>query len=330
MTQPLVSVVIPTHNRPQFLGRAIASALAYSGDDVEVIVVPNGPDESWKETLTPWAQDARVRISPIATAHANAARNHGMDMARGKYVRFLDDDDYLLPGAERQITILEGSACDACTGLIRSVDEDDSDLGINYVPATRDFVQAVTFVSGLTLPHASLWCLRAVSGYRWDESVGRAQDNAWMLDLAAAQEWSWARDDNVVGVWFQHKMPRTSTAKRMTWIPREIIDRLALLPTRLLERGGLTNTRRIAIASALWFYIQRAFPSHPIYWARIGREALRIDPGSRPDISFYTTGLFRHINPVTGQWLLLPIRWLTRLTRSVSNLSRERDYRRKL
>src|SRR5690348_7668220 len=103
MVDPLVSVIVPTRRRPKFLPIAVRSALEGMGNEVEVIVVPNGDDDSWKQSMAAFNADGRVRIRSIAEADANLARNHGMSMARGKYLRFLDDDDYLLPAAAGQL-----------------------------------------------------------------------------------------------------------------------------------------------------------------------------------------------------------------------------------
>src|SRR5690606_21298027 len=116
---PPLTVVLPTAGRPQFLPRAVDSALKAAPEgDVEVIVVPNGPDKSWRMALAPFQTDRRIRVAPVARAHANVARNHGLVLARGKYIRFLDDDDYLLPAASEQILALERSGHDLCSGLL--------------------------------------------------------------------------------------------------------------------------------------------------------------------------------------------------------------------
>src|SRR5690606_1617249 len=90
---PLLSVIIPTHARPQFLPRAIDSALdAAPGGSVEVIVVPNGQDSSWVQIARGFRHDARVRWLPISQSGVSSARNHGLQSANGIYARFLDDD----------------------------------------------------------------------------------------------------------------------------------------------------------------------------------------------------------------------------------------------
>ena len=69
---PLVSIVIPTCGRPQFLVEAIASALDDLGDRVEVVVVPNGPGEEWREALRPYAADRRYDDPAVGGARALA------------------------------------------------------------------------------------------------------------------------------------------------------------------------------------------------------------------------------------------------------------------
>ena len=94
---PIISVVIPTSNRPHYLPRAVDSALTgMDAGDVEVVVIPNGPDQSWRKALLPFKKNPAVRVVRIPDSNANIARNAGLAAARGEYVRFLDDDDYLI------------------------------------------------------------------------------------------------------------------------------------------------------------------------------------------------------------------------------------------
>jgi glycosyltransferase involved in cell wall biosynthesis len=100
----LVSVIIPTLNRPKLLLRAIHSVLSQTHQEVEVIVVVDRPDQ---ETLSAvkLLNDDRVRL--IANPYsftAAGARNAGADHARGEWLAFLDDDDeWLANKLEKQI-----------------------------------------------------------------------------------------------------------------------------------------------------------------------------------------------------------------------------------
>ena len=223
---PLVSVVIPTFSRPQFLSRAINSALkGMDKKDIEVIVVPNGPDRSWQDTLTVFNNHPQIRIAPIEKAHANAARNHGLKLANGKYIRFLDDDDYLIvSGAIKQYQLLEDSQAECCSGLLLSADINGSVLGQISFPETDDFVCACLSVSGFTLPVGNVFLRSALHQTLWDEKIDRQQDNAWMMRLAGLKEWNWIHYNEPVGVWFQHSGHRTSTVRTATDNPRPIVQ----------------------------------------------------------------------------------------------------------
>ncbi|WP_238007262.1 glycosyltransferase family 2 protein [Dactylosporangium sp. AC04546] len=97
MQRPEVSVVIPTRNRPELVVRAVRSALAQTVQDIEVVVIIDGPDPATVAALEAIG-DERVRpIELPASGGAPAARNHGVDAANADWVAFLDDDDEWLP-----------------------------------------------------------------------------------------------------------------------------------------------------------------------------------------------------------------------------------------
>ena len=99
---PLFSVVIPTYGRPEFLAQAVGSVLAQTVPDLEVIVVD---DASPEPAEVP--DDRRVRsVRREVNGGSAAARNTGVEHARGRYLAFLDDDDEFTP--DRLAIALEG------------------------------------------------------------------------------------------------------------------------------------------------------------------------------------------------------------------------------
>ncbi len=92
-----VSVIIPTHNRPEMLKRALLSVLAQSYRDLEVIVVDDGLTERADQVVASFA-DARTRYIPHEHEKGGgAARNTGIKVASGEFIAFLDDDDEWMP-----------------------------------------------------------------------------------------------------------------------------------------------------------------------------------------------------------------------------------------
>ncbi|MDE3051520.1 MAG: glycosyltransferase [Nitrospirota bacterium] len=94
---PLVSVVIPTRNKPPLVVRAVRSALRQTLDAIEVIVVVDGSDEATVQALGPIG-DSRLIVKPLSRNLGPAeARNAGVEAARGRWIAFLDHDDEWLP-----------------------------------------------------------------------------------------------------------------------------------------------------------------------------------------------------------------------------------------
>jgi glycosyltransferase involved in cell wall biosynthesis len=83
----LISCIIPTRNRPEFIVEAAQSVLAQSHSELELIIVNDG------KTAVPAFDDVRVRIIDSGQRGAVPARNLGLASARGDAIAWLDDDD---------------------------------------------------------------------------------------------------------------------------------------------------------------------------------------------------------------------------------------------
>lgn len=105
--QPLVSVIVPTHNRALLLQRSLASVLGQTWRNLELIVVDDGSTDDTAVVLA-GIGDPRLRVIRRETgSSAAAARNAGIASARADYLAFNDDDDIWLPHKlERQVGAL--------------------------------------------------------------------------------------------------------------------------------------------------------------------------------------------------------------------------------
>jgi glycosyltransferase involved in cell wall biosynthesis len=103
---PKVSVIIPFHNRIKWLTEAVQSVLDQTYTDSEIILVDDGSTEDITSHID--IGDERIRYVRQENKGPAAARNHGIDLARGCYVAFLDSDDLFLPTKlEKQVTCME-------------------------------------------------------------------------------------------------------------------------------------------------------------------------------------------------------------------------------
>ncbi|MFO1418578.1 MAG: glycosyltransferase family A protein [Methylotetracoccus sp.] len=94
---PSVSVVIPSYNRAALLREAIASVLAQTFADIEIIVVDDGSTDGTGDVVAEFSRDSRIRYIAQMNAGVSAARNTGIDAATGALVAFLDSDDLWVP-----------------------------------------------------------------------------------------------------------------------------------------------------------------------------------------------------------------------------------------
>jgi glycosyltransferase involved in cell wall biosynthesis len=118
---PRVSVVIPTHNRADKVGKTIDSALAQTVTDLEVIVVDDGSSDGTGPVLKETYGD-RIRYFFQQNQGASVARNRGIEEARGEWIAFLDSDDlWERNKLESQLSALEqfSPRCGACYTDVR-------------------------------------------------------------------------------------------------------------------------------------------------------------------------------------------------------------------
>ena len=93
--QPIVSIVLPTYNRADVIGRAIASVRAQTLADWELLIVDDGSTDGTPDVVA--GLDDRIHLLRQDNAGTYVARNNGLARARGRYITFLDSDDEWLP-----------------------------------------------------------------------------------------------------------------------------------------------------------------------------------------------------------------------------------------
>jgi len=92
LNSPLFSVIIPTFNREQFLNIVLKSVLDQSFDDFELIIIDDGSTDQTEEIVKSF-KDQRI-VYQFQDNHGVAhARNQGLQVAKGRYIAFLDSDD---------------------------------------------------------------------------------------------------------------------------------------------------------------------------------------------------------------------------------------------
>jgi glycosyltransferase involved in cell wall biosynthesis len=119
--EPRVSVVIPAYNAAWCIRRAVDSVQAQDFRDLELIVVDDGSSDATAEILATYG--SALTLVRQANGGLSNARNRGIAQARGRYVAFLDADDWWLPGKlSRQVALLDNRAdvmfCSTTTSVV--------------------------------------------------------------------------------------------------------------------------------------------------------------------------------------------------------------------
>ena len=93
MDNPTVSIIIPAYNCGDYIEAAVSSCLKQDYDNIEVIVVNDGSTDNTRIVISKFESDSRVRLFNRTNQGVSAARNFGIEQARGEYITFLDADD---------------------------------------------------------------------------------------------------------------------------------------------------------------------------------------------------------------------------------------------
>jgi glycosyltransferase involved in cell wall biosynthesis len=115
------SIITPTYNRMHLLPRCIDSVLAQTYGNFEMVIVDDGSSDDTKGLVEEYVRkDDRIRLIAQSNRGANAARNHGVEIAEGEHVLFLDSDDEARPNWLENLDALitsTSSPVAACCGI---------------------------------------------------------------------------------------------------------------------------------------------------------------------------------------------------------------------
>jgi glycosyltransferase involved in cell wall biosynthesis len=276
----LVSAIIPTYNRAATIARSVDSVLQQTWKPVEVVVVDDGSTDQTTDVLARYGN--QIRVIRQKNQGPGAARNAGIQAARGEIISFLDSDDTWLPNkTERQAKLLQvtesrGVVCCVC------------DARMEFQSGTRRSFAAAS----LHPRHAEgIWsnpseilmnrfllfnqvvavrreALDQVGYFRTNLPHGSNEDYDLALRLSLVGPWAFIADPLVV--WHEHADNRSRTHRQLEICldVLEVFEHLSkssqfgpLLPKRMLQRRirhlrqsvtGLRLSAQSKPAARLW------------------------------------------------------------------------------
>jgi len=233
---PKVTVLIPVHNRADYVGEAIASVLAQTFTDFELLVIDDGSTDGSAEVVAGFS-DRRVRLVHNATNLGGAKiRNLGLAQARGTYTAMLDSDDRALPRRlGRQVAFLDGQpACALVGGNKRPLGgRRRLGQGLKRRPLAPAEVDARLLFRNC-IAHASIMARTAIlRDYGYDEDFPVAQDFELFGRLAKTHAIA-----NLPDVLVRYRRHSGQASRRR----EEVAERQLVILDRQLARLGLGYT----------------------------------------------------------------------------------------
>lgn len=245
MRKSLVTIVIPCYNCGEFVGEAIRSALSQSYQDIEVVVVDDGSTDSSLNVMRSFG--GRIRWETGPNRGACAARNRGIELARGELIQFLDADDTLGQNKlQRQVAIAAQVSPKVVYCDIEKIHGNGKREVVSNPPISKDSVVQMILRNMLTpCPLHSKSALLAVGGFR----VGLPCSQEWDLHLRLACS----------GVQFYH-LPevlcsyhlRPGSIAHTSRCGRDMtVESILNAYSALQGASGLTDARRRAFATKM-------------------------------------------------------------------------------
>lgn len=293
MTAPLVSVILPTHNRATTLRRAIDSVLVQTHRELELIVIDDGSTDDTQALLASY-RDSRLKIlNPGRLGSAAKARNHGLQHARGEFIAFQDSDDvWLIEKLERQLAFAK-----------RNPQTDMTACGYIVVPG-----------DGRPPRYHGKELLAASHDYRslFDGAGSQLSTPAWLVRRERLQQLGGF--DETLGMWedWELSLRIEKTGGRCEMLDEPLllafdtpgsVKKNAALRSSCLElvtskhRQWLTRSRRVRAnharlcmmheveagqAGRAWHYLRQALTCDPFYWKTWASMTLRLPRLLRP------------------------------------------------
>lgn len=176
------SIIIPTYNRAAFLTKAIDSVLAQTCTDWELIVVDDGSTDNTREVVARY-DDSRIRYIYQDNAERCAARNNGIEQARGEFVCFLDSDDSYLEDYLSDLSALIAKCDDKNLFVVSSmiVENNEGEKTV-MPPALGDNMHEYFFCNSVP---PSIVCMSRslLASHRFDPRVVVSEDTKMWVDV---------------------------------------------------------------------------------------------------------------------------------------------------
>ncbi len=173
--EELVTLLVPVYNTEKYIKKCLESIVNQTYKNLEIILIDDGSNDNSGKICDEYAKkDSRIEVFHKENQGSSAEKNFGLSIAKGRYISFIDSDDYLEP------TLIEK--------LVKSIEINQSDIAIcNFFPnSTTDLEETFTASQALTY----IMNKRYFRGYNWNKlyKTEIAKDIQFCTDIYMSED----------------------------------------------------------------------------------------------------------------------------------------------
>lgn len=214
LTMPLVSVVMPVHNGARWLGETLQSLYAQTEPRFEIVLVDDASTDDLRQVLAAHA-DERLRVIHLPrNVGVSAARNEGIELARGRYIAFCDADDLCQPHRlQTQVAFLEQHPdVGLCGSAFTCFDTEDRETVQN--PTSNEEIRTALMQGNCFGLSTTMGRADVLKAQRFDPSLSVAEDyDLWTRLAAAGVRLANLPDSLIRYRWHPQQASRTKSAR---------------------------------------------------------------------------------------------------------------------
>ncbi|NJD24010.1 MAG: glycosyltransferase family 2 protein [Betaproteobacteria bacterium] len=266
---PAVSVIVPAYNRASLLGEAIASVLAQSFADFEILIVDDGSTDDTERVVHEFV-DSRIIYLKQENKGRSCARNAALDISRGRFIAFLDSDDLYLPGKlAMQVEYLDSHPhIDMLYTSAYCIDSSGNVLDERYSASVSGRIyRSIAFFRPVTITLPTVMARRELF-----DKVGKFDENMYRFEDTDM----WRRISKIAHIealpMYSCKLRTHSDNSLSSQDPDQIIAAIDYYARKVAHEDSLMGAWVLRSGlGALYYYYARAFQTVPAWKHRSNR-----------------------------------------------------------
>lgn len=205
MSELRFSIVIPTYNREQFIGKTIESVLAQTVEEYEIIVIDDGSTDGTSSVVQRYCESVALTYLKVENGERGRARNIGASMAKGSYVYFLDSDDILYPNhLEEALDLISNEDEPEIFWLPYETTDQSGHVLKSYLPKKGDVFERLVREGNFMSCHGVFIKTAVFNAHQFNEDRFLAGSEDMELWLRLAARYTIVQGDKVSSALIEH------------------------------------------------------------------------------------------------------------------------------